>query len=77
MPQKITTPVERIDQIIAAYHELGREAHDLLDLAVAEYVSARPGVPAGIVKQCNYTNPAGHMLNVPVALQILRKRFQK
>ena len=76
MPQKIVTPVERIDQMIAAYEKLNREAHHLLDLAVAEYVAAHPGVPAGVVKQCQYSNRAGSTINMAAALRILRANLR-
>jgi hypothetical protein len=76
MARKITTPAERIDQLVASYEELDREAHDLLDLAVAEYVAGKPGVSIGAVKQCEFTNRAGSTLNVPAALRILRERLR-
>ena len=76
MPRKIVTPAERIDEMIAAYEKLNREAHGLLDLAVAEYIAAHPGVPAGVVKQCWYLNRAGSTLNMPAALRILRANLR-
>jgi hypothetical protein len=75
MPRKIVTPAERIDQMIAAYEKLNREAHDLLDLAVAEYIARSPGIPAGVVKQLRYTNRAGTTIDIPAALRILREKF--
>jgi hypothetical protein len=75
MGGKITTMTERIDQLIAAYGELDREAHDLLDRSVAEYMAEHPGIPAGVIKQYEFTNRAGYMLNVPAALRLLREKF--
>jgi len=76
MPRKIVTPAERIDQMIAAYESLNREAHDLLDLAVAEYIAAHPGIPAGVVKQCKFSNRAGSTIDMPAALRILRANLR-
>jgi hypothetical protein len=76
MARKITTPAERIDQLLASYEELDREAHDVIDLHVAELVIEHPGIPFAIIKQCEYTNKAGSSLNVPEALRLLRKKFE-
>jgi hypothetical protein len=75
MIHKTTTPVARIDQMLATYEKLNREANDLLDLATAELVAEHPGIPAGVLKQREFTNRAGSMLNVPAALRLLRKKF--
>jgi hypothetical protein len=72
---KITTPVERIDQLLASYAELNRASHDLMDLHVAEVAATIPGVPISVIKQSEFTNRAGHMLNIPAALHLLRDKF--
>jgi hypothetical protein len=69
------TPRQRIDQMLATYETLNREADDLLDLATAELVAEHPGIPAGVLKQREFTSPAGSMLNIPRALRILREKF--
>jgi hypothetical protein len=76
MTRKIVSPAERIDRILASYEQLDREAHDLLDRHVAEHCAAHPGVPAGVVKQCEFTNRAGYTLDVQAALRILREKFE-
>ena len=68
------TVAMRIDEMLATYAELDHEAHELLDLHVAAYVAMNPGVPSGVIKQCEFTNRAGHTLNVPAALRILRDK---
>jgi hypothetical protein len=75
MPRKIVTVPERIDQIIASYAELNREAHELLDLATHELRAECPGVPFGVLKQCKFNNRAGTTLNIPKALEILREKI--
>jgi hypothetical protein len=77
MPRKITTPIERIDQLIASYEDLDRQAHDLLDAAVAELRLECPNIPVGVLKACSFTRKAGNTLDVPAALKLLRKRFEK
>ena len=74
MAHKITTVAERIDQILASYAELDREAHNLIDLHVAEMMLEHGGT-IGILKQSEFTSRAGYTLNVPEALRLLRKKF--
>lgn len=75
MTRKIVSPAERIDRILASYEQLDREAHDMLDRHVAEYMAEHPGIPGGVIKQYEFTNRAGYMLNVPAALRLLREKF--
>lgn len=75
MTRKIVSPAERIDRILASYEQLDREAHDMLDRHVAEYMAEHPGIPAGVIKQYEFTNRAGYMLNVPAALRLLREKL--
>jgi hypothetical protein len=75
MTRKTTTPIEHIDHMLAAYETLNREANDLLDFATAELVAEHPGIPAGVLKQREFTSRAGSMLNIPAALRILREKF--
>ena len=75
MARKIVTPVERIDRMIDAYGNLNREAHEMMDRWVAEYLAECPGVPAGVVKQSQFTGRAGYTLDIPAALRLLRKEF--
>jgi hypothetical protein len=72
---KTTAPIARIDYLLTTYEKLNREANDLLDLATAELVAERPGIPAGVLKQREFTSRAGSMLNFPEALRILREKF--
>jgi len=72
--RKIKTIAEKIDQMIASYEMLNREAHDLIDLYIDEVRLQCPGIPIGSLKQMEITNPAGTSLNVPRALKILRDR---
>jgi hypothetical protein len=51
MTSKIVSPAERIERILASYEQLDREAHDMLDRHVAEYVVEHPGILAGVIKQ--------------------------
>jgi hypothetical protein len=75
MARKITTPIERIDQLLASYAELDREAHDMMDLHVAVCAAETPGVPSCIIKKSEFTNRAGYTLNVAAALRLLRDKF--
>jgi hypothetical protein len=72
--RRIKTVAEKIDELIASYEMLNREAHDLIDLYIDEVRVQCPGIPIGSVKQMEITNPAGTSLNVPKALEILRDR---
>ena len=45
------------------------------DRHVAEYMAEHPGIPAGVIKQYEFTNRAGYMLNVPAALRLLREKL--
>jgi len=72
--RKIKTIAEKIDEMIASYEMLNREAHDLIDLYIDEVRLQCPGIPIGSLKQMEITNPAGTSLNVPRALKILRDR---
>jgi hypothetical protein len=72
---KITTTRERIDQMLAQYTTLEHDAFELIDAIVKEMCHEHPGMPVGIVKQCEIHNRAGSMLNVPKALRLLRERF--
>ena len=74
-PRKITTVVERIDQMLASYAELERDAHDLMDCHVAECLAVTPGESFGVIKQREFTGRAGYVLNVPAALRLLREKF--
>jgi hypothetical protein len=75
MTHKIKTPAKRIDEMLAVYEELNREAYELFDLHVAELVAECPGVPAGVLMQTSITKCAGTMLNIPRALRLLRDRY--
>jgi hypothetical protein len=72
--RKITTLAERVDQMVAAYAKLDHEAHELIDLHIAELRAECPGTPFGVLKQCEITARAGTTLNVPAALRLLRDR---
>jgi hypothetical protein len=74
--RKMVTPVERIDKMLASYAELDREAHDLMDLHIAECRLENPGIPFAVLKQYEFTNRAGCTLNVPAALRLLRNKFR-
>jgi hypothetical protein len=76
MSRNIVTPRQRIDQMLDQYATLDRDAHELIDAAVAELAITHPGVPIGSIKRCEFTNRAGYMLNVPEALRLLRERFR-
>ena len=72
--RKIKTVAEKIDEMIASYEKLNREAHEMIAL----YIDARrlecPGIPIASMKQMEITNRAGSSLNVPQALRILKER---
>jgi hypothetical protein len=72
--RKIKTIAEKIDEMIASYEKLNREAHEMIDLYIDELRLACPGIPIGAMKQMEITNRAGSSLNVPRALQILKER---
>jgi hypothetical protein len=72
--KRIKTIAEKIDEMIAAYEHLNREAHEMFDLYIEELRLERPGMPIGAMKQMEITNRAGTSLNVPRALEILRDR---
>ena len=72
--RKIKTIAEKIDEIIASYEQLNREAHKMIDLYIDELRLKYPGIPIGAMKQMEITNRAGSSLNVPRALQILKER---
>jgi hypothetical protein len=67
-------PAEKIDEMIASYEKLNREAHEMFDLYVDELRLTHPGIPIGSLKQLEITNPAGTTLNIPKALRILKER---
>jgi hypothetical protein len=70
----IKTIAERIDEMIASYEKLNREAHEMFDLYVDQLRLEYPGIPMGSLKQLEIVNRAGSSLNVPRALQILKER---
>jgi hypothetical protein len=72
--RRIKTIAEKIDELIASYEALNREAHDMIDLYIDEVRLQCPGVAIGALKQMEITNLAGTSLNVPRALEILRDR---
>jgi hypothetical protein len=72
--RKVKTIAEKIDEMIASYEQLNREAHEMIDLYIDELRLECPGMPIGAMKQMEITNRAGSSLNVPRALQILKER---
>jgi hypothetical protein len=65
--------VGRIDNTIKELERLHAVARDIIDAHV-DYVRCKtPGVPAGIVEQCEINGPAGSALNYVAALKIVRK----
>jgi len=72
--RKVKTIAEKIDEMIASYEKLNREAHEMLDLYINELRLECPGMPIGAMKQMEITNRAGSSLNMPRALQILKER---
>jgi hypothetical protein len=72
--RRIKTIAEKIDEMIASYEALNREAHEMIDLYIDELRLECPGIPIGAMKQMEITNRAGSSLNVPRALQILKER---
>ena len=74
MSRKIKTVVERIDEMLADYEKLDDEAHKLFDLHIAEMRVELPGVPFGVLKQCEITARAATTLNIPKALGLLRDK---
>jgi hypothetical protein len=74
MSRKIKTVVERIDEMLAEYEKLDDEAHELFDLHIAEMRAELPGIPFGVLKQCEIAARAGTALNIPKALRQLRER---
>jgi hypothetical protein len=72
--RKIKSIAEKIDEMIASYEQLNREAHEMIDLYLDELRLECPGIPIGSLKQMEFTNQAGASLNVPRALQILKQR---
>jgi hypothetical protein len=71
---RIKTIAERIDEMIASYEKLNREAHEMFDLYIDQLRLECPGTPMGSLKQLEITERAGSSLNVPRALQILKER---
>ena len=72
--RKIKTVDEKIDEMIASYEKLNREAHEMIDLYIDERRLECPGIPIASMKQMEITNRAGSSLNVPQALRILKER---
>jgi hypothetical protein len=73
MAQQIATG--RLDRIIRELEKLHSEAQDIFDAHV-DFVRCRsPGIPFGILKACEITNPAGSALNYIAALKMLREKF--
>jgi hypothetical protein len=68
-------PAARLDQIIQRLLELNAEADAIIDDYAATHLADR-GVPNGIIKTCELTNRAAHMLNISDALRILRERIR-
>ena len=78
MAKKIKTIVERLDEMIAQYAALEEEAHELMDLRVAEMRAAGHGsIPAGVLKQVEFSNRAGTSLNIRKALELLRDTIEQ
>jgi hypothetical protein len=73
---KITTPRERIDLMLAQYNQLEYDAHELIDSVVSELLLKHPATSRAVLKQREFTGPAGRMLNVPGALWLLRERLK-
>jgi hypothetical protein len=71
---KIKTIAEKIDEMIASYEELNREAHTMIDLYIDELRLQFPRNPFGSLKMAAITGPAGASLNVPQALRILKEK---
>jgi len=70
---KIKTIGEKIDELIAGYERLNREAHDMMDLYIDERRLTCPGIPIGSLKQLEF-NRAGASMDMVGALRILKER---
>jgi len=71
--RRIKTVPEKIDELIASYEMLNREAHDMLDLYIDEARLAYPSIPIGQLKQLAFVR-AGSSMNMIAALRILKER---
>jgi hypothetical protein len=74
MTARIKTVAKRIDEMLAEYAELDREAHNLIDLYVDELRFDMPNVPIGVIKQTEIWNRAGTTVNIPRALRVVQER---
>jgi hypothetical protein len=70
-----TPAVGRIDNTIKELERLHTVAQDIVDAHIDYACCKTPGVPAGIVRQCEITGPAGNALNYIAALKIVRKNI--
>src|SRR5262249_33659451 len=75
--RKATTPqtvLDRINDMLATYEVLDAEAHEIIDAYIEDVVRPRcPGIPTGVLRQCEIDGRAGRTLNIPEALRLLRQ----
>jgi hypothetical protein len=71
--RKIKTIAVKIDEMLADYERLNREAHAMLDLYLDEVRLAYPYTPTAALKQTEFAK-AGSTWNVPEMLRILKER---
>ena len=65
--------MSRIDRMINDFERLKRDAQEIIDVYVD---GIRPnGVPFGVVRHCEITNPAGTDLNYVNALRLVRDKM--
>jgi len=70
---KPKTNGEIVDELIAQYDKLNARA----DAAIEDFIETRmrpraPSVPAGVIRQCSFTAPAGFTRNVCEELRLLK-----
>jgi len=74
MTKRKATNLDRINSLIETYAAMDAEAHELIDGFVETVLRPRcPGIPTGVLRQCEIEGRAGRTLNIPEALRILRQ----
>ena len=70
-------PVARIDALIKQLGSVHAEAQQLFDEHCHELRHQCPGIPPGVLMQCEITGPSGLELDYRNALLLLREKFTK
>lgn len=74
MARNRSTPLERVDEILAEYGELADRAEQIIEAHVATVAARTPGVPKKTIRTCEIDGRA-HGYSHVAALRQLRRRL--